>query len=120
MQTRVLLITLTAVFAACLSRAESALDQSDRELTNSIGMKLVLIPKGKFAMGSAPGNPESDGDERQHEVTLTRDYYIGAFEVTQSPVRESDGKESKPVAGPGHRGRWSQSSGGSSLVVRRS
>lgn len=101
MQTRMLLMTLTAVFAACLSRAESALAQSDRELTNSIGMKLVLIPKGKFAMGSAPGNPESDGDERQHEVTLTRDYYIGAFEVTQSQFERVMGRNPSQLQGPG-------------------
>jgi formylglycine-generating enzyme required for sulfatase activity len=37
---------------------------SGKEFINSIGMKLVLIPKGEFAMGSARGNPNSDGDER--------------------------------------------------------
>ena len=37
---------------------------SGKEFINSIGMKLVLISKGEFAMGSARGNPNSDGDER--------------------------------------------------------
>ena len=44
------------------------------KITNSIGMKLVLIPKGKFMMGS----PESE-----HEVTISKDYYLGVTEVTQ-------------------------------------
>lgn len=47
-------------------------------------MKLVLIPKGTFQMGSPPGEEGSQDDERQHEVTLTQDYYLGAFEVTQA------------------------------------
>ena len=55
-------------------------------------MKLVLIPKGEFAMGSARGNQNADGDERQHAVTITRDYYIGAFEVTQAQFEQVMGR----------------------------
>jgi formylglycine-generating enzyme required for sulfatase activity len=52
------------------------------EITNSIGMKLVLIPPGEFMMGS----PESRGspDERpQHRVRITKPFYLGVYEVTQ-------------------------------------
>lgn len=52
--------------------------------------KLVLrrIPGGTFIMGSPSGElgreeGESEYAETQHQVTLTRDYYIGVFEVTQ-------------------------------------
>ena len=62
------------------------------ELTNSIGMKLVLIPKGTFMMGS----PESEKGHReyevQHEVTLTRDYYLGMTEVTQAQYQKVMGE----------------------------
>lgn len=49
--------------------------------------KLVLrrIPAGHFTMGS-PTNEVGrypDSDETQHSVTLTEDFYIGVFEVTQ-------------------------------------
>jgi len=47
--------------------------------------KLVLrrIPAGTFMMGS-PTNEFGRGDnEPQHQVTLTKDFYIGMFEVTQ-------------------------------------
>ena len=57
--------------------------QEPKTITNSIGMKLVLIPAGTFTMGSPPSE-EGFNDERQHEVTLTQDYYLGAFEVTQA------------------------------------
>ena len=53
-------------------------------ITNSIGMKLVLIPKGTFMMGS-PGTEEARfRDETQHEVTISMDYYLGVHEVTQA------------------------------------
>ncbi|MBT7299338.1 MAG: formylglycine-generating enzyme family protein [Victivallales bacterium] len=47
--------------------------------------KLVLrrIPAGTFNMGSPVGELGRWGDETQHEVTLTKDLYVGVFEVTQ-------------------------------------
>jgi formylglycine-generating enzyme required for sulfatase activity len=72
--------------------------QPPKEITNSIGMKLVLIPKGTFMMGSPiekegasndsmTGSPiEEEGaskDEEQHQVTISKDYYLGVTEVTQ-------------------------------------
>ena len=39
-----------------------------QEITNSIGMKLVLIPAGKFVMGSPKDEKDRDQDEAQHEV----------------------------------------------------
>ena len=57
--------------------------QAPKEITNSIGMKLVLIPKGTFMMGSPASEQGRDDDETQHEVTISEDYYLGVFEVTQ-------------------------------------
>jgi formylglycine-generating enzyme required for sulfatase activity len=57
--------------------------QSPKEITNSIGMKLVLIPKGKFMMGSPESEEGRYDDETQHEVTISKDYYLGVTEVTQ-------------------------------------
>ena len=47
--------------------------------------KLVMrkIPKGSFTMGSPADELGRDSDEPQHQVTLTKDFYIGVFEVTQ-------------------------------------
>lgn len=47
--------------------------------------KLVLrkIPAGTFTMGAPAGELGKDLDEGQRLVTLTKDYYIGVFEVTQ-------------------------------------
>jgi formylglycine-generating enzyme required for sulfatase activity/protocatechuate 3,4-dioxygenase beta subunit len=67
--------------------------QTPKEITNSIGMKLVLIPKGTFMMGS----PESEeghqrNNETQHEVTISKDFYLGVHEVTQAQYEKVIGK----------------------------
>gem|GEM_PF-699907 len=59
-----------------------------KEITNSIGMKLVRIPKGKFLMGSPKNEKWHRADENQHEVLITRDYLIGETEVTQKQYKK--------------------------------
>ncbi len=49
------------------------------EITNSIGMKLVLIPAGEFGMGSS---------ESAHEVRITRPFYLGTYHVTRGQFRQ--------------------------------
>ena len=62
------------------------------KITNSIGMKLVLIPKGKFMMGSPESEESRDENETQHEVTISKDYYLGVYEVTQAQYEKVMGK----------------------------
>ncbi len=47
--------------------------------------KLVMrrIPAGTFTMGSPTNELGRYTNEPQHQVTLTKDFYIGVFEVTQ-------------------------------------
>ncbi len=42
----------------------------------------VCVPSGTFTMGSNEDEPGHQGGELQHEVTLTRAFFIGATEVT--------------------------------------
>jgi uncharacterized protein (TIGR02996 family) len=51
--------------------------------TNAIGMKFALIPLGRFLMGSPASELERGDDETQHEVTLTKGFYLGVYPVTQ-------------------------------------
>jgi formylglycine-generating enzyme required for sulfatase activity/serine/threonine protein kinase len=50
---------------------------------NSLGMKLALIPPGRFLMGSPPSEPQHDRREVQHLVQISRPFYMGTEEVTQ-------------------------------------
>ena len=53
--------------------------------TNSIGMEFVPIPAGTFLMGSPDSDREArDPEKPRHEVTISRPYYLGKFEVTQA------------------------------------
>ena len=53
----------------------------EKTFTNSLGMEFVLIPPGTFKMGSESG----DADERPiHQVTISKPFYMGKYEVTQS------------------------------------
>jgi formylglycine-generating enzyme required for sulfatase activity len=82
-----------------------AADQPDRQaaaaskvLTNSIGMKLAFIPAGKFLMGSPPGEAEREEGEVQHEVTITKPFYMGVYEVTQREFKQVLGEAVKRPA----------------------
>ncbi len=57
-------------------------------ITNSVKMKLAHIPAGTFMMGSPRSEAERDDKEERHEVTLTRPFYIGVYEVKQSEYAE--------------------------------
>src|ERR1051326_4794632 len=51
-------------------------------------MKLVLIPAGKFKMGSPKEEQGRDAEEEQHAVEITKPFYLGVYEVTQKQYRE--------------------------------
>ena len=44
---------------------------------------MVLIPAGTFVMGSPDSDMDRDSGETQHTVTLTKDFYMSKYEVTQ-------------------------------------
>ena len=57
-------------------------------VTNSIAIKLVLIPKGKFLMGSPKGGGAEQDRETQHEVEISQPFYLGVHEVTQQQFEQ--------------------------------
>ncbi len=89
------------------------------EVTNSLGMKFVLIPPGEFMMGSTPAEQtwaaeeirKANSDAKfialegpQHRVQLSRAFYLGLYHVTQGEYERLMGVNpsaftSKPVDG---------------------
>ena len=70
-------------FTAGRSRGPVKVDMA-LDLGGGVALKLVLIPAGKFMMGSPAGEPGRGGEEGpRHEVTITRPFYMGSYSVTQ-------------------------------------
>src|SRR5262249_2638330 len=60
--------------------------------TSSGGMKRVGVPKGRSLMGPPATEPKRKPNEGQHEVVITRPFYLGAYEVTQEQFRAVMGR----------------------------
>jgi len=57
-------------------------------VTNSLGMKFVLIPAGTFMMGSTSDELGKGTGELLHKVTISKFFYLQTTEVTQRQWRE--------------------------------
>jgi formylglycine-generating enzyme required for sulfatase activity len=78
-------------------------------ITNSIGMKMAWIPPGTFLMGSPNNENGRLEHEHQHEVEITRGFYLAVYPVTQMEYEKvmkvqpsyfcAGGKGSSKVAG---------------------
>jgi formylglycine-generating enzyme required for sulfatase activity len=71
-----------------LIRMDRGVGGTGREVTNSIGMKLVRIPAGTFSMGSPAMESGRNKEELQHEVEITKAFWVGAHEVTQAQFQK--------------------------------
>ncbi len=63
-----------------------------REFASGLGFKFIKISSGSFMMGSPSSEVGRDSDERQHRVTLTRDFEMQSTEVTQAQWYETMGE----------------------------
>jgi formylglycine-generating enzyme required for sulfatase activity len=56
--------------------------------TNSLGMQFNLVPEGSFMMGSPPEELGRRLREIQHNVTISRSYWLGTHQVTQAAYQQ--------------------------------
>ena len=83
---------------ALKSRIASYFGTLSLDLGGGATMKLVLIPSGKFQMGSPKTEAGREADEGpQREVTISKPFYMGVHEITQSQWKVVMGTE--PWAG---------------------
>jgi len=71
------------------------------DLGQGVTLKLVRIPAGTFMMGS----PKDDecrhrSEEPQHEVTISKPFYMGTYEVTQEQYEAVMGSNPSEFKGP--------------------
>jgi len=48
------------------------------------GIEFVWIPAGTFLMGSPPDERGRNTDENQHQVTISKGFWLGRYELTQA------------------------------------
>ncbi len=85
--------TVMASLPERVTGGQNAQAETPEEFTNSIGMKLRLIPSGDFIMGSPGRERDREPDEKQHRTKITRPYYLGVHEVTQGQWKSFMGTE---------------------------
>ena len=66
-----------------LAKSLGKLIESKIDLGKGVKLEMVLIPAGKFMMGSPLSEVGRVDNETEHEVTLTKHFYMGKYEVTQ-------------------------------------
>jgi formylglycine-generating enzyme required for sulfatase activity/tRNA A-37 threonylcarbamoyl transferase component Bud32 len=73
------------------------------EIGNGMTLTFVLVPPGKFLMGSPPYEQGKNGrypNETLHQVTLTEPFDLGKYEVTQAQYAALTGKFPSYFQGP--------------------
>lgn len=70
------------------------------DLGNGVRLELVGIPAGKFTMGCPQTGATHFSSDTPHEVTLTKPYYMGKYEVTQEQYEAVVGSNPSRFKGP--------------------
>ncbi len=102
----VLLLLVAVVGCGNLDTSPDEQDQTQAgdPIVNSIGMRFVPIPSGTFTMGETP-----DDIETPHQVTLTKGFELGVYEVTQAQyeqVMKNNPSNFKGAENPVENMRW--------------
>lgn len=100
-------ITVTVTFLGCVPKQVKLTEGTKEEITlieesyknqpslsastvtipvkDGVSIEMIKVEAGTFMMGATPEMEFPDDDEKPvHQVTLTNDYYIGKYEVTQA------------------------------------
>jgi formylglycine-generating enzyme required for sulfatase activity len=97
-------LTLATAPSGCTPQP-STVAGGKESVTNSIGMKLTLIPAGEFMMGSGESAEDTvaffnqnygadlkadacKAEHPQHRVRITRPFYLGTYHVTRGQFRQ--------------------------------
>jgi len=80
-----LMLSVGCAEPAALGRGDFLDKHMTLDLGGGVTMKMALIPTGKFIIGSPDSEVGRSKDEGpQREVTISKPFYIGVHEVTQT------------------------------------
>ncbi len=66
--------------------------EEEDEIAPGVKMAFVLVPPGRFRMGSPADEKDRRDGETAHEVELTQPFYLGKFDVTQAQYEAVTGE----------------------------
>lgn len=66
------------------TKNESAITLGENFTVPDINLEMIWVKPGTFMMGSPTSEAGRYSNETQHQVTLTKGYYLGKYEVTQA------------------------------------
>jgi formylglycine-generating enzyme required for sulfatase activity len=79
---------------------QSAEDYTGTTYSNSIGISFIRVPAGVFKMGADSGDALSQigefPNEKQHQVNITKAYYLGKYEISAKEWESITGKDLFP------------------------
>jgi len=80
--------TSCVILAIYMASVGVASDNEKKEitikLTGGADMEMVWINPGTFIMGSPENESNRESNETQHEVTISKGFWLGKYEITQS------------------------------------
>ena len=65
------------------------------DLGQGLKIEMVLIPAGKFQMGALESEKSYSPNEKLHEVTLTKSFYLGKVRSNTGTMGVGDEKQSQ-------------------------
>ena len=98
-------VVTLGIVGLALAQEQKKADGDLKQITNSIGMKLTLIPAGEFMMGSGEsalqtatffknnygmdllGQEDFMNEHPQHRVRITKPFYMGTYHITRDQFR---------------------------------
>ena len=90
-----MLLRVTVVL--CLAAVAAA--PAARRVDPMTGMAFVLVPAGTFRMGTPLSEKDREAQERLHDVTIERAFYLAIHEVTQAEWTKVTGANPSNAAG---------------------
>jgi formylglycine-generating enzyme required for sulfatase activity len=92
--TTIALIAVVVLIAVLIEMRDKS--KAPKVIKNQIGMELVSVPPGSFMMGSDHGLAD---EKPLHQVTISKPFLIGRYEVTQGEWQTVMGREATNFKG---------------------
>ena len=98
-------------FRLALKKIETGPFGALHSVPSANDLEMIWVEPGTFMMGSPPTEEGRADDETQHEVTLTKGFYLGKYEVTQAQYKAVTGLNPSKYKGenrPAENVRWGE------------